>query len=968
MPSRRCLGGQRLCLRSSAMGATDLSGCAEFKVLGVPKMKTLKNQTHTPRRMAALPALIAAVLLSACGRMSVDQLMESADGYVKKGDTKAAMIQLKEALSQDPNAARARFMLGSVLLEIGEAASAVVELRKAQQLNYPQDELVAPLARALVAAGQHKVVVDEFAALAPTQPATFADLKTSIATAKASLGKADEARAALAQALAKVPDYPKALMLQARLAGYEGRTDEALALVDKVLALAPNDASAWFQKGELLMLARRELPKAEAAFQKALEIQPSHVSARAATVELLITRKDMKAAEQQLSELKQASGNRVLISYLEAKLAFATGDLKKAVASSELALKGAPEDVGVLQLAGNVQLASGALLQAERTLSKALSIQPSQPSLRATLAQTYLRMGEPAKAMSTLQPLLTSGAAGAAVHGLAGEAELLQGHLEASRTHFERAVKLNPNDTASLTKLALAKQGTAGYAATKASLRKIAAEDKVATSADLALTSLLLANQELPEALKAIDSIEAKLPKNPLPHNLRAKVLVQAGDIAGARVSLDKALAIDPTFFPAVASHAALDLRQQNLVAAKGRFEALLKAKPKHVEALLALAKLRQAEGASPTVITDLLAQAIRGNPTEPAPRLQLIELQLGAKDVKAAQATAREAISALPDEPDLLDALGRSEAAVGEIEQALAAFNKLVTLEPKSVRPFMRLAGVQVSAGKAAAAEQNLKKALSLDATHLPAQQALVKIALAKGRTDEAIAVARDVQKQRSSETTGFDLEAEIHLAQGKTAEAVDVYRKAVKARPASILAVKLHMALRGAKRDGEAAQWAEDWVKAQPRDAGFPAYLGDVALRQQQFDVAERHFRRVVDLLPENSDALNNIAYAMTRQGKSGGMAYVERALKLRPDSPGYLDTQATVLAADKQLVRALEVQRRAVALDGDNGILRLNLAKLLIEAGDKAAAKKELTPLKDMGGRFAAHAEVARLWGTL
>ncbi|MFG6441160.1 XrtA/PEP-CTERM system TPR-repeat protein PrsT [Roseateles sp. LKC17W] len=931
-------------------------------------MTTLKKQGRPARRMALLPALLAAVLLSACGRMTVDQLVESADGYVKKGDTKAAMIQLKEALSQDPNVARARFMLGSVLLEIGEAASAVVELRKAQQLNYPQDELVAPLARALVAAGQHKVVVDEFAALSPSQAATFADLKTSIATAQASLGKAGEARAALAQALAKVPDYPKALMLQARLAGYEGRTDEALALADRVLALTPNDASAWFQKGELLMLGRRDSSKAQAAFQKALEIQPSHVSARAASVELLIARKEMKEAEQQLSELKKASGNRVLISYLEAQLAFAGGDLKKAAAASELALKGAPEEVSVLQLAGNVQLATGALLQAERTLSKALSIRPAQPGLRTTLAQTYLRMGEPAKALSTLQPLLVSGSAGALVHGLAGEAELLQGHLEASRAQFERAVKLNPNDTASLTKLALARQGTAGYAATKASLRKIAAEDRVATSADLALISLLLANQELPEALKAIDSIEAKLPKNPLPHNLRAKVQVQVGDIASARASLDKALAIDPTFFPAVASHAALDLRQQNLVAAKGRFEALLKAKPKHVEALLALAKLSQAEGASPAVITDLLAQAIRGNPTEPAPRLQLIELQLGAKDIKAAQATAREAISALPDEPDLLDALGRSEAAAGEIEQALAAFNKLVTLEPKSVRPFMRLAGVQVAAGKAAAAEQSLKKALSLDATHLPAQQALVKVALAKGRADEAIAMAREVQKQRPSETTGLDLEAEIHLAKGKSAEAVDVYRKALKTRPASILAVKLHMALRGAKRDSEAAQWAEDWIKAQPRDAGFPAYLGDVALRQQQFDVAERQFRRVVELLPENSDALNNIAYAMARQGKSGGMAFVERALKLRPDSPGYLDTQAAVLAADKQLVRALEVQRRAVTLDGDNGILRLNLAKLLIEAGDKAAAKKELTPLKDMGVRFAAHAEVARLWAAL
>ncbi|MDP1045446.1 hypothetical protein Q6332_30880, partial [Klebsiella pneumoniae] len=77
-------------------------------------------------------------------------------------------------------------------------------------------------------------------------------LKTSVATAYASLNKFAEANREIDAALAQVADYPSALLLKARFAGFERRTDDALRLTDKVLSLAPQDPQAWFQKGELL--------------------------------------------------------------------------------------------------------------------------------------------------------------------------------------------------------------------------------------------------------------------------------------------------------------------------------------------------------------------------------------------------------------------------------------------------------------------------------------------------------------------------------------------------------------------------------------------------------------------------------------------------------------------------------------------------------------------------------------------
>lgn len=909
-----------------------------------------------------LPALLISLVLAACNSKAPSELLESADAYLKKGDIKAAVIQLKDALSQDQNLPRARFLLGRVLLESGDPAAAIVELKKAQQLGYSSDETMPELARAMLAAEQYPALVEAMAAVDLKDAKAAADLRTSIATAYASQNKFSEANREVELALAKVADFPAALLLKARIAGFERRSDDALKLTEKVLTLAPKDPEAWFQKGELLLLFKQNQSAAIEAFQKAIAIQPSHASAQSALIEMLIDRRDFKGAADQLATLRKVSRNGGLVNYLDARLAYASGDLKKANLSIEAAQKASGDAVPIMQLAGAIQLDNGALLQAERSLSKALSLQPGRLPVRLLLARAEIRMGQPAKAIATLQPAIASGAV-AAAQALAGEAYLALGDAERSRSSFAAAVALDPSDSANAVKLALANQKTAGYSATVSALQKISQTDK-GTSADLALTSILLLNKDFEAALKSLDSVEAKLPKNPLPQNLRAKIYLMRDDVQNARKNYEAALAIDPVFVPAVEGLAALDLKEKNAGAARGRFESVLKIDPNNLQAHLALVKLKMAEGGSRAEVIDLLSQAIRLNPSEAAPRLALIELYLADGNSRAAQSAARDAIAALPDQPDLLDALGRAEAKAGVPEQAMAAFSKLAGIEPKSTRPFMRLASLHLSANKVSLAEQNLRRALALAPDYLPAQQALARIAVTRSKPDEAIAIARAVQAQRANETVGHDMEAEIELGRGNVMAAVDVYRRALKKAPVSIFAIKLHSTLRGAGKTADADRFAAEWVTAHPKDVSFPAYLGDVALSQRQYEAAEQQFRKVLALQPQNAAALNNVAYTLVQTGRPGGVEFAEQALKQQPDAPGVLDTLASALALDKQWSRAVEVQRRAVKLEPGNQLLHFNLAKLLVQSGDKTAARAELEGLQKAGDAFPAQAEVARL----
>ena len=72
--------------------------------------------TRHPLRNAAISALLATLLLTACFGEKPEAMIASAKDYLAKNDNKAAIIQIKNALQKVPDSAEARFLLGKALL------------------------------------------------------------------------------------------------------------------------------------------------------------------------------------------------------------------------------------------------------------------------------------------------------------------------------------------------------------------------------------------------------------------------------------------------------------------------------------------------------------------------------------------------------------------------------------------------------------------------------------------------------------------------------------------------------------------------------------------------------------------------------------------------------------------------------------------------------------------------------------
>lgn len=913
-------------------------------------------------RAAALSTALLTALMAGCGGDKPETLIASGKDFLAKNDSKAAVIQLKNALQQNPNLGEARFLLGKALFESGDMAGAEVELRKAMELKYASEQTTPLLARALLNMGQAKKVTDEFSKveLPPGEPT--ASLKTTLSAAYQTLGNREAAQTALSTALAAQADYAPALLADARLKAANRDFPGAQAIVDEILAKSPKNHDALLFKGSLAGVQGDQAGALE-LYRKAIEAKPDLLLAHSAVISGLLQQGKIDDAAKQLDALKKISPKHPQTIYLDAQLTYLRKDYKAARELAQQLLKLAPNNQNSLQIAGAIEYQLGSYAQAEAYLNKALQQAPDLLLARRLLVSNYLRTGQAGKAMATLTPVLGKIDNDPTLLALVGQTFLQSGDAKKAEEYFSKASQLDPSDPAKRTSLALSHMALGDISGGFSELEQISASDKGST-ADLAMISAHLRRNELDKALKAIDSLEKKQPDNPATYNLRARTLLAKQDLAGARQGFEKALAINPAFLPAAASLAAMDMAEKKPDDARKRFEAVLVAEPKNFGALLALADLKNAAGGKPEEILAFVLKAVEANPTELPPRLALIEFHLRSKDAKKALTAAQEALAAMPDKPELLDAVGRTQQIAGDSNQALITYGKLATQQPTLPLAQMRMAEIHLANKNKDEAAKSLRKALEIKPDLQEAQRGLILLALDAKKPQDALALARDIQKQRPKEASGFILEGDIHASRKQWSEAIAAYRSGLKQLNAPELAIKIHLALLASGNMAEAEKYSATWSRENPKDIGFRTHLGDIATARKDYPDAAKQYRIALDIQPNNALVLNNLAWVSGQTKSPKAMEYAEKANQIAPNQPPFMDTLAMLLADKGETTKAIELLRKALSISPQAAAIQLNLAQVLIKAGRKDEARIELDALVKLGDKFPAQVEVARL----
>ncbi|MEW6513483.1 MAG: XrtA/PEP-CTERM system TPR-repeat protein PrsT [Pseudomonadota bacterium] len=902
-------------------------------------------------RLRTTALLLSLAFVAGCGD-SPDAMLASAKDYLAKNDHAAATIQLKNALSKNPNSGEARFLLGRALLDSGDAVAAEVELRKAMELKFSADQVVPALARAMLAQGQLKKI-DELANTAIASPEGLADLKTTIAQSLAMQGKLDAARATFEEAVAAKGDHAPALLGLARLKVAGNDLPGARAMIDDILAKDAKNANAWLFKADLLR-AEGKNDDAVAAYEKGIEINPRAITAHAALIMIHLRDRKPELASKQLDAMQKASANHPLTFYMQGLTAYGRKDIPAARSAVENLLKVQPENAQGLQLAGLIAYENRSDVQAQEYLRKALQKAPGLDFGRRTLVMSYLRSGQPTKAVEALQPVLHGTETRAAWLPLAGNAYMQSGDAKTAEEYFQRATKADPENKQTQTALALSRMRSGHAEEAFVDLEQIAAEDK-GVSADMALIATHIRQKQFDNALKAIANFEKKQPDNPVVHNLRGGALLGKNDSEGARKSFEKALSINPAYLPAATALAQMDLLAKKPDDARKRYESVLAKEPKNVQALLAIAELQARSGAKPDEIAAQIGKAVAAAPAETAPRLALIGLHVRNKDSKKALTTVQEALAAIPDRPELLDVAGQVYQLNGDTNQALAIYGKLTNLLPTAAHPYLRMAEVQVAAKNKEGARNSLNKGLSLQPDSLPMQRALIMLDVDDKQFDAALAKARAIQKKQPKLNAGHVLEGDIHVINKAWGQAATAYRAGLKAAPATDLAQRLHTVLLLDGKTGDANAFADSWLKSHPKDNAFRLFLAESANKRKDYAGAAVHYRTLLAAQPNNPAVLNNLAWSLGQMKDPKAISHAEQANKLAPNQPAIMDTLGVLLVEQGNAERGLDLLAKALQLAPEAHAVRLNYARALLKAGKKAEAKQELDTLAKLGDKF-------------
>lgn len=912
---------------------------------------------------AVLIAASVAAGIAGCSKQDAATYIASAKTYAAKHDYKAAAVEVKNALQREPDNAEARLLLSTSLLETGDPVGAEAEVRKAIAAGAPDDVAYPLLARALSAQGDFKKLTAELANRKLGTPAARVQVGIALAGAAAAQGDLRRAKNLISSALAEDPSNRLGLLLQAQIAAQAGDADEARKLADAVLKNAPDDEQALLIKAQIEAAAGHR-DDAQRLFEQIIAAHPNSIAARFALVSLAVTSAKFDIAKAQVAKMIETSPNDFRTAYSDALVSYVTGDAKHARDAIQRVLAARPDHLPSVFLSGLVDFQLGSNASAEASLRKVLARAPEDSNAGRVLALVYLKAGRPADALDVLKPVLQRNPDNPALLRAAGEAYLATGNTSQAAASYERANSVDKTDVGSKIRLAQVRLAAGESERAFGDLQTLANNDATQVQADLALITEHMRLRQYDKALADVDALERKQPKSALAPTVRGSVYLARRDLPNARKSFEKALELDPEYFSAAFSLAVLDIREGRPQAARERFDRILAKNPKNEQVLLASVDLLRLMGGTPDAVKAAFDKAVAANPTSVRSRLALINSDLQRRDGAAAVASARSALTTIPDDPQLLDALGTALVLSGDTNQGIETFRKITQLQPQNPNAFARLATAQVAAKDFPAAIESERKALALKPDLIALSAGLAKIFVLAGRPGDAIIEAKRVQKSQPAKAAGYALEGEVLAAQGKWSEAALAFQNGLAKEPLPALAVGVYVALQRAGKATDATAMAAKWTSQHPKDAAMQLVLAEESQRRGNAAEAKAAYRKVLDIDPDNATALNNLAWALTEDGDAKGLELAEQAHRLAPFSPGVLDTLGVAVLKSGDAKRGTTLLRMAAVLAPKQPDIRLHLAKALIASGDKVAARKELDELDKLDKASPVRAEADKL----
>ena len=722
-----------------------------------PAAKSVKTGTSPLIRIAG--CIIMAVALSACSPQATEQeLMDRAQLAMDAGNIRAAEIDTRSTLQQNPDNAEARRLLGEIYQFQQNPVAAVGEFERALAAG-EDDELRLSYARAMQGAGQgdRLLALDlqgEFASI-NQMPRYLA----VIARAQADQGQLAAAWETMDAALAAGSDDPGVNTAAAFLyMAYAGDFEEARTLLESTVARHPDYADAWSLLGGVQQVSA-EYAEAEESHARAVELNSYRFTDRLSLASVRIDQGKTAVAEEQVQRLLANNSDHPGVNYLHARMLVEAGEYTEALSALFKVLNVLPDHEGGLYLSALANINEDNLATARRQLNRLRTVQPNHQMGALLLANLHLNMDEPRLAEQVARDILQADERNydamallvrslGAQESFATSAEVQA--TEAARLEsislYERMIEVRPEALAPRLALgaALLQQGdaAAGVAALEAARDLAPASDE--TWSRLIQAQLLAGN--IAGAKEAATAYAEQQPQSARPGIYLARIAQQEGDSAAASRHFTEAEAQLREQLAAEPDDLQLSGLLLNTLMGQGKLE----------EADTVLAGLPEEAARQPAVLVARGRLALAGDRAADAESLLRTALEespdamtlMWLTGAIGIQGRDDEAIAMLQDwlADNPADAMVRNELAssylkLGQDENARAAYQQVVESAPNNVIVLNNLAWL-LREDDPEQALVYIEKASELAPGSPQVMDTYAMVQLALGATQEALAL----------------------------------------------------------------------------------------------------------------------------------------------------------------------------------------------------------------------------------
>jgi len=797
-----------------------------------------------------------------------------------------------------------------------------------------------------------QAIADTLEKLAPDDPRVI-NLQFNLALVRDDWNRAERYAALAGQ---KNLDGAQGGFYSARISMGRRQWQKAYEQLRQALNTFPTHSRGWVWLGQTLLNLRR-YSEARAAFERALELNPNMGEAYRGLAQLALLEQDRPTFERYLARAYRLMPTDPWVVQQMGRL-LDEKDPRKAIERRERILERRPDDIDNMLRLARLYERTDQEDKALQVLQRALQASPKNVNVAWQLAMFYQRNDQPEKAEKVLLDLVESAADNdtkALAYLALGNLYQIQGLPEKAEQAYLLAVRTS-NKAEICLQLAEFYRGAARIKeATEWYKRALIAPD--AESLDEAsvrqrLIEMLLQARLLDEAAKQIEEYHKVLPNDP-------KYLLMRGTLRILRGSAEQALADLSEFLRQSPDSAVGHYHRGLLYMAMNRFpqaiDDLTKAKmlrPSgfNFEHRIALAQALEASGQTDRAIAELKA-VLDEYPDATAVAKALVAIYRRAGRWKDLEALARAFMSKQPSDWTWPAILGQVGEATGDYAKAIEGYSKAVQVSSYAPEPVDSLLRAYIAAGQ-------YDTAITFALQRLPERlrgSPQVKIRLAeayykKGQKAKALQLYDQILEK--ADNIGIALVTVRSLADTVgTDEALKMLRQRVKASPDNlVLKYMLAAMLAETKRLDEALQVSGSLV-AQARKpqekAMFLRQYGALLYRSGRHEEAAKAYEQLLEVSPDDSNALNNLAYILAEDLKrpKEALPYAKRAATLNPKDANVLDTLGWVYYLTGDYDQALGSLLAALEQQPANVAARYHIAMVYKARGRLDLARREL-----------------------